>query len=64
MTQFSDLGLAKPLLAALHAKGYETPTPIQVQSIPALLEGKDLLRHRADRHRKDRRLCAALASTG
>jgi ATP-dependent RNA helicase RhlE len=42
MTQFSDLGLAKPLLAALSAKGYETPTPIQVQSIPPLLEGKDL----------------------
>jgi ATP-dependent RNA helicase RhlE len=42
MTKFSDLGLAKPLLAALTAKGYETPTPIQVQSIPPLLEGRDL----------------------
>jgi ATP-dependent RNA helicase RhlE len=42
MTQFSDLGLAKPLLDALAAKGYTTPTPIQVQSIPPLLEGRDL----------------------
>ncbi|MEY2926678.1 MAG: hypothetical protein RL367_1155 [Pseudomonadota bacterium] len=42
MTQFSDLGLAKPLLAALTAKGYTTPTPIQVQSIPPLLQGRDL----------------------
>ena len=42
MTHFSDLGLAKPLLSALLAKGYETPTPIQLQAIPPLLEGKDL----------------------
>jgi len=42
MTHFSDLGLAKPLLAALASKGYETPTPIQLQAIPPLLEGKDL----------------------
>jgi ATP-dependent RNA helicase RhlE len=43
VTQFSDLGLAKPLLAALEAKGYTTPTPIQIQAIPPLLEGRDLL---------------------
>ncbi len=42
MTHFSDLGLAKPLLDALAAKGYETPTPIQLQAIPPLLEGRDL----------------------
>ncbi len=42
MTQFSDLGLAKPLLAALAAKGYTTPTPIQAQAIPPLLQGRDL----------------------
>ncbi|MEY4501247.1 MAG: hypothetical protein RIS52_1137 [Pseudomonadota bacterium] len=42
MTKFSDLGLAKPILDALAAKGYDTPTPIQLQSIPALLEGRDL----------------------
>ncbi|MBS0475903.1 MAG: DEAD/DEAH box helicase [Proteobacteria bacterium] len=43
MTYFSDLGLAEPLLRALDAKGYADPTPIQRQSIPALLEGRDLL---------------------
>jgi ATP-dependent RNA helicase RhlE len=43
MTQFSDLGLSKPILAALAAKGYTTPTPIQLQAIPPLLEGRDLL---------------------
>ena len=42
MTHFSDLGLAKPLLDALKSKGYETPTPIQLQAIPPLLQGKDL----------------------
>ncbi len=43
MTQFSDLGLAKSLLDALSAKGYTAPTPIQVQAIPPLLDGRDLL---------------------
>ncbi|WP_375395169.1 DEAD/DEAH box helicase [uncultured Sphingomonas sp.] len=40
---FSELGLAEPLVRALQAKGYETPTPIQRDSIPILLEGRDLL---------------------
>ena len=43
MTFFTDLGLAEPLVRALEAKGYDTPTPIQVQAIPALLQGRDLL---------------------
>jgi ATP-dependent RNA helicase RhlE len=43
MTYFSDLGLAEPLVRALAAKGYDTPTPIQQQAIPALLQGRDLL---------------------
>ncbi|MDR7231067.1 ATP-dependent RNA helicase RhlE [Caulobacter sp. BE264] len=43
MTQFSDLGLAKPLLKALAEKGYKEPTPIQAQAIPVVLQGKDLL---------------------
>jgi len=43
MTYFSDLGLAEPLVRALEAKGYDTPTPIQQQAIPALLQGRDLL---------------------
>jgi ATP-dependent RNA helicase RhlE len=43
MTKFTDLGLAEPLVRALEAKGYTTPTPIQAQAIPYVLEGRDLL---------------------
>ena len=43
MTQFTDLGLAKPLLKALADEGYTTPTPIQAQAIPARAAGRDLL---------------------
>lgn len=43
MTQFSDLGLAAPIQAALDSEGYVTPTPIQAQAIPPLLKGRDLL---------------------
>lgn len=39
---FSDLKLIKPLLSALEKMGYTEPTPIQVQSIPPILEGKDI----------------------
>ncbi len=41
--QFTDLGLAEPLLRAVREHGYETPTPIQIQAIPAVLKGGDLL---------------------
>ena len=40
---FEDLGLAPFLLRALAEQGYETPTPIQQQAIPLVLEGHDLL---------------------
>ncbi|MBB2190222.1 DEAD/DEAH box helicase [Gluconacetobacter azotocaptans] len=40
---FADLSLAPTLLGALAEEGYATPTPIQAQSIPMLLEGRDLL---------------------
>jgi ATP-dependent RNA helicase RhlE len=43
LTQFTDLGLAKPLLKALADEGYQTPTPIQAQAIPGVMEGRDLL---------------------
>ncbi|PPD45880.1 MAG: RNA helicase [Methylocystis sp.] len=43
MTKFSDLGLAEILLRALASEGYETPTSIQEQAIPYLLQGRDLL---------------------
>ena len=42
-TNFAQLGLAEPLVRALAAKGYETPTPIQKDAIPLVLEGRDLL---------------------
>ncbi len=41
--QFTDLRLAEPILRALTAEGYTTPTPIQAQAIPHVLDGKDLL---------------------
>jgi len=43
LNSFSELGLAAPLLEALAHEGYTTPTPIQAQSIPPALEGRDLL---------------------
>ena len=42
-TTFADLGLPAPLLKALNDVGYETPSPIQAQTIPPLLQGKDVL---------------------
>jgi ATP-dependent RNA helicase RhlE len=41
--QFDQLKLLEPLLRAVTESGYTTPTPIQIQSIPHLLEGRDLL---------------------
>jgi len=40
---FRELGLSAPILEALTAVGYETPSPIQAQTIPLLLSGSDLL---------------------
>ena len=40
---FQSLGLSQPVLQALELKGYDTPTPIQMQSIPTVLSGRDLL---------------------
>ncbi|MCL4673911.1 MAG: DEAD/DEAH box helicase [Sphingomonadaceae bacterium] len=42
-TTFEQLGLSQPVLQALDLKGYNTPTPIQQQAIPYLLDGRDLL---------------------
>ena len=43
LTQFSDFGLATPILEALAGEGYVTPTPIQVQAIPHVMQGRDLM---------------------
>jgi ATP-dependent RNA helicase RhlE len=40
---FSDLGLLPELLRAVSDKGYDTPSPIQAQAIPAVLAGRDVL---------------------
>ncbi len=42
MSEFRSLHLDERILTALENKGYNTPTPIQLQSIPHILEGKDL----------------------
>src|SRR4051794_16898896 len=43
MPSFADLGLSQPLLDALNHLGYESPTPIQEQAIPELLQGHDVI---------------------
>jgi len=40
---FHDLSLTKPVLQAVEAIGYETPSPIQAQIIPFMLDGRDVL---------------------
>ena len=42
-TTFADLGLSDDTLAALRDVGYESPSPIQEQAIPSLLEGRDVI---------------------
>jgi len=43
VTEFGSLGLAEPILRAISAEGYTTPTPIQAKVIPAMLAGSDIL---------------------
>ncbi len=40
---FDSLGLSAPILKAVAEQGYETPSPIQAQAIPAVIEGKDVM---------------------
>lgn len=40
---FAELGLADPLLRVLRERNYNTPTPIQAQTIPMLLGGRDVM---------------------
>ena len=41
--RFADLGLPPAVMAAVDAVGYESPSPIQAATIPALLQGRDVL---------------------
>jgi ATP-dependent RNA helicase RhlE len=40
---FEDLSLSKSIQRAVYEQGYTNPTPIQEQSIPLVLAGKDLI---------------------
>jgi len=40
---FDSLGLSDAILEAIAKQGYETPSPIQAQAIPAVIEGKDVM---------------------
>ena len=40
---FENLNIIQPILDAIKRENYETPTPIQAQAIPAVLEGKDII---------------------
>jgi superfamily II DNA/RNA helicase len=42
MTSFAALGLSPPLVRAAFELGYEAPTPVQAEAIPAVLEGRDV----------------------
>ena len=43
MTTFKDLGLSEHVLSTLTALGFDTPTPIQAEAIPLVMEGHDLI---------------------
>jgi len=43
MMRFEELKLVQPLLQALTECGYEQPTPIQAQTIPVMLAGRDVI---------------------
>ncbi len=40
---FAELGLSDPVLRAVEAAGYQTPTPIQAEAIPLVLKGRDII---------------------
>ena len=43
LTNFEELGLSKQIVSTLASLGYDTPTPIQAQAIPLLLQGRDMV---------------------
>ena len=43
LTSFQDFGLAEPISRALAEENYITPTPIQMQTIPIAITGRDVI---------------------
>ena len=43
MSTFTELHLDDRILVALDGEGYRTPTPVQSETIPALMDGRDVL---------------------
>ena len=43
MTQFSELGLAEPILRAVSEQGYTNPSPVQAETIPEIIAGRDVM---------------------
>ncbi|MEM1294391.1 MAG: DEAD/DEAH box helicase [Verrucomicrobiota bacterium] len=43
MSNFEQLGISDRVLTAINALGWEKPTPIQEQSVPAAIEGRDII---------------------
>jgi len=42
-TRFADLGISDVTLRAVEAMGFQNPTPIQTQTIPLVMEGRDVI---------------------
>ena len=62
MTSFDNFGLAEPIVRALIDEKYETPTPIQVETIPVALSGRDVIGlHRRGKRELSGQMAAALA---
>ena len=59
LVSFNNFGLSPEVVRGTQAMGFTEPTPIQLRAFPIILAGKDLDRHRANRHRKNRGLRAA-----
>ena len=60
---FKKLGLSEPLLKAVKEQGYETPTPIQEQAIPVILQKKRYFSRCTNRYWKNSRFYLADART-
>jgi ATP-dependent RNA helicase RhlE len=59
---FSSTGLRPELLNAMAGKGYTQPTPVQVEAIPAVLQGRDVLACAPTGFGQNRGVCPALAA--